>query len=347
MEGDGNFMKNHHYWRFMPIIFLVFVVGFLVFANIQKPRLLVLHSYDNHYAWSRDVSTGVQRILEKYPHYSVQWHFMDTKRHNNKRFIRAASKAAIDTINRWQPNVVIAIDDNAQKYVIKKFINDPDINIVFSGVNAAPENYGYEKASNVTGILERIPLSAVKKSLLNILPKKTRRIAHITDASNTAEFVNKEVRDYDWEPFKFVVKAMAVTFDDWKQAVMEANKTADILLFTNYHTVRRSVDDARKVPAKELMNWTMKNTTIPGIGCWGFFVEDGGMLSVGISPFEQGEVAARMAVDIIEKGKLPSEIPMQSTKQFIIYAREKSLKASNLKLPHVYETFARATHNYY
>jgi len=340
-------MKHSHQWRFMPILFLIFVVGFLVFANIQKPRLLVLHSYDKEYAWSRDVSKGIDRVLKEYPHYSVQWHYMDTKNHTGKRFMRAASKAAIDLINRWKPNVIIAIDDNAQKYVLKKFKNNPEIKIVFSGMNAAPKNYGYDKASNVTGILERIPLSSVKESILNILPVNARRIAHITDASNTAAFVNKEVRNYNWGPFNFTVKEQASTFDEWKQAVKEANLKADLLLFTNYHTVRRSKTDQTKVPAKELIAWTMKNTTLPNIGCWGFFVEDGGMLSIGVSPFEQGEVAAKMAVDMIEKDYSPGDIPIQSTKQFIIYAREASLKNANLKLPHVYETFARATHNFY
>ena len=340
-------MNHTHHWRLMPILFLIFVVGFLVFANIQKPRLLVLHSYDKEYAWSRDVTKGIQRILKEYPHYSVQWHYMDTKRHTGKRFMRAAAKAAVDLIHRWQPNVVIAIDDNAQKHVVQQFKNNPAIKIVFSGMNAAPKNYGYDKANNVTGILERVALSSVKESILNILPNNARRIAHITDASNTSAFVNKEVRNYRWAPFSFTVKAQATTFDDWKRAVKEANKKADLLLFTNYHTVRRSKNDQTKVPAKELIGWTMKNTKLPSIGCWGFFVEDGGMLSVGISPFEQGEVAAKMAVDIIENDKSPSEIPVQSTKQFIIYARESSLKDANLKLPHVYETFARATHNFY
>lgn len=331
----------------MPFLFLIFVVGFLVFANIQKPRLLVLHSYDGEYAWSRDVSKGIERVLKDYPHYSVQWHYMDTKRNNSPRYIRAAAKSAISLIKRWQPNVIIAIDDNAQKYVAKHFINDPDISIVFSAMNAAPSAYGYDKAHNVTGILERIPLPEVKDGMLKLFPHGKRRIAHITDASNTAAFVNQEVRSFNWAPFDIVMKAMPVTFDDWKQAVKQANKRVDLLLFTNFHTIRRSKTDQSKVPAKELIAWTMKNTTLPSIGCWGFFVEDGGMLAIGVSPFEQGEVAAEMALDIIEKGIVPSKIQVRKTKQFIIYARESLLKAANLKLPHVYETFARATHNYY
>jgi len=331
----------------MPILFLVFATGFLVVANVQKPRILILHSYDKEYLWSRDISVGIRRILEKYPYYSVQWHFMDTKRHNSKRFIRSASRSAMKLIDRWKPNVVIAIDDNAQEYVMKKYINNADIDIVFAGVNAALKDYDYDKASNVTGILERIPLSSVKDTLLNIFPDGVRRIAHITDASNTAKFVNTEVRSYDWTPFELVLKANPETFDDWKRAVSEANKTADLLLFSNYHTVLRSESDRSKVPASELMKWTMDHTSLPSVGCWGFFVEDGGMLSVGVSPFEQGEVAAEMAVNIIENGKLPNKIPIQSTKQFIVYAREASLNKFNINLPLVYESFARATHNYY
>lgn len=66
--------------QILGIVFSLYFCGFLVYANVQKPRILVLHSYDKEYAWTRDVSVGIRRVLDKYPYYSIKWHYMDTKR---------------------------------------------------------------------------------------------------------------------------------------------------------------------------------------------------------------------------------------------------------------------------
>lgn len=332
--------------QFMAGLFLVFASVFIIIANVQKPRILVLHSYHPDYAWVREVSVGIKRILDKYPHYSIRWHYMDTKRHNDKRFMHIAAKAADSLIRRWTPNVIIAVDDNAQKLVASKYVNDSKINIVYTGVNGKQSDYGYEDAKNVTGILERIPLTALKDSLKDILPANYLRIAHVTDSSTTSAFVHKELAAYDWKPFRLTYMASAKTFDDWKNAIREAGKKADIILFAQYHTVQRSATEKEKVPPREIIQWTMKHSRIPGIGCWGFYVEDGGMLSIGVSPYEQGKVAAEMAVQIIQGGK-PANIRFEVTRQFIIYARANELKRMHISLPRIHEAFARATDNYH
>lgn len=333
--------------RMLGILFCVYFCGFLVYANIQKPRLLVLHSYDKEYAWTRDVSKGIHRILDKYPHYSIKWHYMDTKRRTSPRYKKTAAEAALSLIRRWQPHVVIAVDDNAQALVASKLVNEKTPQIVFAGVNGSREQYGYDQADNVTGILERLELNAIKGMIGEILPQGDVRIALVTDHSTTSDLVHKEVKAFDWRPMRLSYVRDAKTFAEWQAAIRRANKAADILLFTNYHTVARSAQDKRKVPPRELIQWTMHNTPLPNIGGWGFFVEDGGMVSTGVSPYEQGEEAAKMAVAIIEQHIKAGTIPYKTTRQFITYARKPQLDKAGFTLPRVYEAFARATNNYY
>ena len=333
--------------RILGILFSLYFCGFLVYANIQKPRIMVLHSYDKEYAWTRDVSEGIHRILDKYPQYSIKWHYMDTKRRTTLRYKKTAAASAISLINRWDPHVVIAIDDNAQSLVASKFVNKIYPQIIFSGVNGTRKEYGYDTASNVTGILERLELNAVKSMISKMSEKKQIRIALVTDHSPTSTRVHKEVESFNWEPLQLVSMKDAKTLDDWKAAIKNANKTAEILLITNYHTVETSAQDNKKVPPGELIKWTMANTTLPNIGGWGFFVEDGGMVSTGVSPFEQGEEAAKMAVQVIEDEIQASSIPYKTTRQFITYARKSQLDKAGFQLPKVYEAFARATNNYY
>jgi ABC-type uncharacterized transport system substrate-binding protein len=330
----------------LPIMISLICLGiFFAVANIQKPRLLVIHSYATDFAWVRDINQGLNRVLAKQP-YSVQYHYMDTKRNPSQEFKEKATRTTKRIIEEWQPHLVIAIDDNAQ-LAAKDFINHPNMKIVFSGVNAEAENYGYDTANNVTGILERIPFGSLKDAFLQILPSDRQRIVHYSDDSETSVAIHKEMDQFSWQPINVVEHKMMGTFEEWQQAIQQANQKADFLMVTHYHTLRRSAQDPRIVSPKEVMQWTIKNSPIPDIGCWGFYVSDGGMVALGVSPYEQGEVAAKMAVDILSHGKNPQEIPYFKSQLYVIYARESRLQKYGVKLPSVYEAFAHATNNYY
>jgi ABC-type uncharacterized transport system substrate-binding protein len=121
------------------------------------------------------------------------------------------------------------------------------------------------------------------------------------------------------------------------------------LITTNYRRIQETADDPKRlVDPAELVKWTEDATPkIPVIGTNGFYVEDGGMIALATSPFEQGEVAARMAVQILEKKKDPKSIPVQSTQEFIVYMRADRIRSNNFHTPRVYESFARAMNNYY
>lgn len=333
--------------RAVGVIVLLYSSALLIYANVQKPRILVLHSYHTEFAWTRDVSVGIKRVLDHYSHYSIRWHHMDTKRHTDANFKEVATAQAVKLIDEWEPDVLIAVDDNAQSLVASRYVGHPRTQIVFSGVNGRLEKYGYDGAENVTGILERIALDAVKEALLEVLPESHRRMALITDFSPTSEHIQREILDYDWSPIEIVRHAMPVTFDEWKRTIGEMGEQADFVLFAPYHTIQRSAEEPVKVPPAEVMAWTQAHLALPGVGAWGYYVEDGGMLSVGVSPFEQGEEAAKRAVAIVERGARGGQLPVGRSKQFIVYAREPMLKAHDFRLPAVYESFARATNNYY
>lgn len=339
-------MKKITINQLLTITFFICLCVFLVTGSINKPRVLVLHSYATDFSWVTDIDKAIARVLEKKP-YSIRYHYMDTKRHPDAAFKQKAGLTARNMIASWKPNVIIAVDDNAHQFVCKYFINDPNINIVFTGLNGTPEQYGYDKAANVTGVLERIPYSALKEVFLQVIKTENRSIIHISDSSETSQYIHDELVSFDWAPLKLVDSIQIDTFEEWKQTLGEISDKADFLLVTHYHTIVRSDKDQTVVPPREIMNWTMQNTKMPTIGCWGFNVEDGGMMAVGVSPFEQGELAAQMAVDIIDNGKSPGEIPVKLNQLYVMYLRESGLKAHNVELPMIYEAFARATNSYF
>lgn len=329
-------------------LFLAGTLAVTVSYNRFKPRVLVLHSYDLSYPWSREATIGARRVLDDHSDYAVRWFYMDTKRHPWKAYKENAGISARQSIDRWKPNVIVAIDDDAQDLVTRHYVNHPDIKVVFSGVNGGIESYGFVGAGNVTGIFERKDLRALKEAIQVFEWKREGsgplRVMHIGDTSGSVGHDEHYMHDFDWSPLVRKPSQLLSNFDDWKTAVLAAQDQTDFIITTNYRKISRSAKDRTLVPPTEVVAWTLENSRLPVIGTNGFFVEDGGEIAIGTSPFEQGEVAARMAVKLIE-GQSAKDIPHASTRQFVVYMRSAKLEKRGMRLPPLYVAFARANNS--
>lgn len=345
-------MKIRTFDKLMAGIFLVLFSLYIVYEVGRKPRVLILHSYDTDYSWVQQVSEGLTRVLEDKP-YSIRWHYMDTKRHPDAAFMQRAGQSAREVIERWQPTVVVTVADNAQELVGKQYINDPRLSIVYSGMFATPEVYGYDRATNVTGILERWPLDVIRRGIADIFladrpaDAEPLHIYHVGDSSETVDFLAEQIAQFDWGPDLEVTTLQPETFAQWQQAIARANSEADLVLFSLYHTLTGDGPNAEVVPPVQVMQWTQANLQKPNVAGWGFSVEEGGMMAIGVSALEQGEEAGRMVVQIIDEGKKPSEIPSASSQQFLIYLRQSELEKYGIVVPQIFEAFARATNNFF
>jgi ABC-type uncharacterized transport system substrate-binding protein len=341
--------RNRKIVNILITVFLLGVTALFVYQSVNRPRILILHSYDNAYPWVRDVNVGLMRVLGKKQSYSLRWQYMDLKLHPGTESRRMAGITARRIIDQWNPDVLIAVDDEAQDLVGRFYVNRPDIKIVFAGVNGEAADYGYDHADNVTGILERKQLAAFKTALLDIVKLSkldhTPRLINIADQSPSLVYDDKNLKKFDWKPVQLVESDLVGTYPEWQKAVLDAGSRADFIMLSNYRQLARSSTDPTLVPPKEIMEWTEANTKIPVIGTNGFNVEDGGVLAIGVSPYEQGQVAGRMAVDIIDFGKKPKSLPVATTQQFVVAMRANELKKKNIRLPAIYEAFARGTNN--
>jgi ABC-type uncharacterized transport system substrate-binding protein len=345
-------VKIRKFDRIMAGVFLVLFAIYVVQEVSKKPRVLILHSYGPDYSWVTQVSEGLNRILGDKP-YSLRWHYMDTKRHPDPRFMQRAGQSARDVIEQWQPNVIVTVADNAQALVGRQYVNDPRFAIVYSGMFATPQEDGYDKATNVTGILERWPLATIRDGIDEIFVHQARthagplRVRHIGDASETVSFLAGQIGAFDWGPDIQMTTVQVKTFKEWQHEIDVANDEADLVLFSLYHTLLDDAVDPEVVPPGDVMRWTQTRLRKPNLAGWGFSVEEGAMMAIGVSALEQGEAAGRMVTEIIDQGKKPSAIQPTSSRQFLIYLREAMLKKYGIKVPQIFEAFARATNNYY
>ncbi|MBF0212410.1 MAG: hypothetical protein HQM00_02460 [Magnetococcales bacterium] len=346
---------NHRLSRLRNGLIGLFFLGSVLLPawyQSSKPRVWILHSYDKNYSWVKDVNIGIHRVLDGHPELTVNWYYLDTKRHPSSEFKINAGVSMRRMIQAAAPDLLIAIDDDAQQYVTRHLLDHPTLRIVFAGVNNQPCDYGFDQAGNVTGILERLPLSALRETLLTLadysgLKKRPITIRFLGDLSETVRGDEKNFRNFDMKPIQVADSRLVETFDAWQQAVLESAGEVDFLITSNYRKIRRSAESDELVPARELIDWTERHSPVPMIGTNGFFAEDGGMLAIGTSPFEQGEVAARLALELIRSGESPNQMPLRSTGQFVVAMRTSWLQARHLRLPQVYEAAARSINKYY
>lgn len=342
--------------KILSLVFLIAIFLTAIIFNSQKPRVMILHSYHLDYAWTREIDVGFERVLKKWVGYSVVRHYMDTKKHKDKEWLKRSGIIARRAIDRAEPHVLIAVDDFAQSLAAKYYVNKPGIQIVFAGVNGSVEPYGYNGADNVTGIFERKQLRPIKETVLALEARKRKiagtenhlspKLLYLMDPSASIKMGKPFIDNYDWSPVKYRGAVIAENYPHWKQLVLEKGKGVDYILISNYRKIPRSETDDKFMNPKEVMAWTEENSPVPVIGINAFNVEDGAMLSVGVSPYEQGEVAAKLAQRILEEGIKARDIPFMKNKMYVIAMNENLLVKRNLSLPSIYEAFGRATENF-
>lgn len=348
-------MKSFLNEKFFRLLVVIAAVCFVIQYCSQKSVILVIHSYNTDYSWVKDLNKGIDRVLEKQKSYIVvKYHYMDTKNHPKQEDIIKAGKITQEIISILKPSVIIAIDDDAQKYVGKHYVNHPDIKLVFAGVNSEIEDYGYKTANNVTGYLERIPIDAVVDFLTyaksKITPHKKLRVVHVHDTSKTVILDNQRLKEFkQWGQVELLPSIEVKNFSEWKNAIKKTEQIADVILLSNYRKIFNDGTD-KLVPPEKVMNWAFENSQNLILGLNGFVTEDGGALSIGASPFEQGEEVMEMALQLFNHKKTLKDLPIKETRQYIVSVHQERYAKSYIKkgidLPKSYEALARAVGKY-
>ncbi len=319
--------------RHLFITQAVVIIGALLFlAAPCVGRVLVLHSYHEEYDWVQGINEALNSSFKSGVEHRM--FYMDTKRRPDEAWKKQAAANAKKAIDEYAPEVVIAVDDNAQKYVVRDYVGRSKIQFVFCGVNAKPNAYGYP-SSNATGILERAYPNQVLEMLRRINPK-IQNVAWISDDSQTALGVLPRVRDKANSkelPLKIVDYVQPSTFVQWKRTIRRYNKNPDVHAFIIplYHTVKNSTGEESVLPAA-VMEWTVKNTTKPIAGFWPFSTDDGALCAVAVDPHEHGKVAALMAKQILS-GKSASDIPMVVNKNGYVILNLKTAHQLDIDVP--------------
>jgi ABC-type uncharacterized transport system substrate-binding protein len=297
------------------ILTLAFLAVYPLGVWAAGGKVLVVHSYHEMFDWVKEVNTSLRSVLDP-AGVRYQFFYLDTKRKPTEAQIKAAALRARHLLIEYRPGVVIAVDDNAQAYFAKDYINKRGIQIVFCGVNADPQKYGYP-AANATGILERsYPIQTLH--VLKVLLPDIGKVVVVSDVSTTSDLVLPRIKKLapNLSPGMVIVGyEQPATFPRWQKIIigLDQNPQIDALLIPLYHTVRKE-GAPTSVASAEVMHWTITHTQKPVVGLWPQNVTDGALLAVTVNPHEHGRVAAQMALQILN-GKNAGDIPVMVNKE--------------------------------
>ena len=266
--------------------------------TVQKyagKKILYIDSYHEGYEWSDGLTLGIEKVLAD-SGAELRIIRMDTKRNSGEEWKLSEGARARDVINTYKPDVVIASDDNAFKYVIQAYYRDAELPVVFAGLNWDASGYG-APYKNTTGMIE---VSLTTQIIDHLKPfAKGSRLGYLSADTETER---KNLMYYE--------KLFGLTFEKsyfvkdmggWKKAFLALQKESDLIIFENSAGIS-GWDDAIaedfakthiKVPVGTTNPWTMKES----------------VLGITKIPNEQGEWAGMTALRILD-GATPDSIPL-------------------------------------
>jgi ABC-type uncharacterized transport system substrate-binding protein len=268
--------------------------------NLSGKKVMFLNSYHEGYEWSDDIEKGVRKVLGP-TGARLELHRMDTKRHQDEKFRREAGERARAAIEAFRPDLVIAADDNAVKYVLVQHYKDARLPFVFCGVNWDASKYGLP-FQNATGMEE---VALVKELLDNLgVYARGKRVGFLTVDSETERiegpWYTKQLG------LRFARESYVKTLADWKAEFARMQDEVDVLLLGNYS----GINDWNEAEASA---FALEHTRVPSGGMYDFMMPYA-MLGLVKVAEEQGIWSAKAAVDILQ-GTPPAKIAVVQNKQ--------------------------------
>ncbi|RLC16817.1 MAG: ABC transporter substrate-binding protein [Deltaproteobacteria bacterium] len=269
----------------------------------DKFKVLVVMSYEENFVWCKDIKDGIDSVLES--SCDIRYSYMDTK----TNFAGGQKKAeeAYALYQEFQPAGVITVDDNAQSMFVVPYLKDKvKIPIMFCGVNAEPEKYGYP-ASNVSGILER-PHIAESVAFLKQLVPSAERIGFIARDSSTTRGISEHIQGKaDKYPIKFVAFKLPKTMNEATAETKELRKQCDALFMANLEGLPG--EDGKPMTKKDIIPVLADIFNKPSITDISKDIKYGIFCSIAVTGQEQGGTSAKMLMKAMQ-GTPVSQIPI-------------------------------------
>ncbi len=270
-------------------------------AFAERFRVLVVMSYEQDFSWSGEIREGIESVLGA--NSDIHYFYMNTKR--DLAGGRQQAEKAWQLYQSLQPDGVITADDNAQQMFVVPWLKDKvSTPVMFCGVNADPEKYGFP-AENVSGILERGHIRESIAFLKQLLPSLSS-VAFVARSSPSGHAVLDQVRREADTYAAAVCSLTAVSEQTDLQALAhELSGQCDAVYMDGVGGI--SDGEGGILSYRQVLQTLTSVWQGPVLGANRYHVDEGALSAVIKTGQEQGRRAAEMLLDAME-GKPVTEI---------------------------------------
>lgn len=287
-------------------------------ADALASRCLYVSSYHPEYVWNFGIEKGMDPLLEG--KCEVRKFYLDTQRNTDPKFAEKKVLEAKALIEQYKPDVVIACDDPASKYLVMPYLRNAAVPVVFCGINWTIEPYGYPYA-NATGMIEVSPVKPLLTQALATIGKIKTATFIAADVLTQHKEFEQVSAIFEKEGIK-LSPAFVKTFDEWKAAYVSAQKS-DLIYVSNPAGVT-GWNDAKAAEHALVHARKLSVTTYDQVMPYAML----GMVKIAE---EQGEWAAKVALRVLA-GASPKDIPVIANRRWNIYANLKLLDKARTRL---------------
>lgn len=290
-------------------------------SPVEGCRVLVVMSYEENHPWDRELREGIEAGLGAC---ELRYAYLDSRTSPNAAPQKA--REALETFRQWGPGGVIACDDEAQELLVVPHLRQLDTPVIFCGVTAEPEKYGYP-TPNVSGILEK-PYVSESISLLRQVAPQVQSLAFLLRASPSAKALEEQVKkESSSYPATLVHFGTAADITEATRLAIRYSVEADALLIDDLEGLPD--EKGNPMPEKAVTQLLARIFSKPTLGIKTHNLGNGLLGGVVIRGQEQGRMAAALLREAME-GKEAGQIPLVRYASGIRLLNINALKALGL-----------------
>ncbi len=318
-------------------IITFFLVGDGIWCSVRTPssdtprKVFIVHSYNEIDPCGMPQHEGLLSALAKAGYIvgtNLELHlfFMDTKGTSySPEALQTRGRAAIESIEHINPDVLVTLDDDAFRTVGLHFVNST-IPVVFSGVNGSLENYNATTpfmerwdapGGNVTGVYEHLYLREALRIHTTMFPS-TKKVRFILDDSPVGRLLQRQIpQELSRQPIPCAWEMyVADSWERYREIILDSNAdpTVDAL-----YPAALSLTDSRgnRYTPPLIIPWTATHVTKPELAINREFAKLGYFGGASVDFFHMGIQAGKIVVNILQ-GVQPGTIPIERAERFVL-----------------------------
>lgn len=327
-------------------IFLAGSLLLLTHFNASKPRILILQALSKESSWSSAMDEGLsQPLLRNRLPVAITREYLNLDILSDGADTKAIADSMHRKIDRFDPHIVIAVDDETNDLVARHYAGRARPQIIYTGLMHDPSRYGYVADSAVWGIREKIPVHGIATLLDEVFPDGGVRIAAVGVADLTGSAEMAHIVNHQWGNNRLVAHRLVTNFEAWKNFVNDVGRQADVLLVLSVDKIPAVADSKRMALEADVIAWTEQNSKAWPIGVRASYVRMGGGVAISSPPSQMGAMAMELALARLSQPQFIPAAQSQTTLSYDIAVRRSALARRGIVLPAIYLESARSGGN--